>query len=276
MIMSSFWKPCCDGGLVRSKCRQSFPLFDAFWAGWRNSNMTYWSLGFHRTTGHRGWWLFEQSGLPEPWLVITHAIWTTQEDAIFITDRIGTVVDARWCDETFWGTPSSVKASKNQGSGNPNCLNFLKDAHKVYQGISPTYWHWFDLIFCISRKAWAFKSSLLAGFFFLSSCQFFSLSEKGREYGMHEPYCTRCIDELNGALNNGNLEYFRVLTWAYFLVNEPAKSSQTSKTEKDKACAVSTTRRISFVSTSPLQTRLLSSFRCRFQSDASFMSVLGI
>ena len=28
----------------------------------------------------------------------------------------------------------------NQGSSNPNCLNFLKDAYKVYQGVPPTYW----------------------------------------------------------------------------------------------------------------------------------------
>ena len=28
----------------------------------------------------------------------------------------------------------------NQGSCNPNCLNFLKDAYKVYQGAPPTYW----------------------------------------------------------------------------------------------------------------------------------------
>ena len=27
----------------------------------------------------------------------------------------------------------------NQGSSNPNCLNFLKDAYKVYQGVPPTY-----------------------------------------------------------------------------------------------------------------------------------------
>ena len=27
----------------------------------------------------------------------------------------------------------------NQGSGNPNCLNFLKGAYKVYQGVPPTY-----------------------------------------------------------------------------------------------------------------------------------------
>ena len=27
----------------------------------------------------------------------------------------------------------------NQGSTNPNCLNFLKDAYKVYQGVPPTY-----------------------------------------------------------------------------------------------------------------------------------------
>ena len=26
----------------------------------------------------------------------------------------------------------------NQGSSNPNCLNFLKDAYKVYQGDPPT------------------------------------------------------------------------------------------------------------------------------------------
>ena len=28
----------------------------------------------------------------------------------------------------------------NQGSSNPNCLNFLKDAYKVYQGVPPTYY----------------------------------------------------------------------------------------------------------------------------------------
>ena len=35
----------------------------------------------------------------------------------------------------------------NQGSSNPNCLNFLKDAYKVYQGVLPTYC--FCVQFCI-------------------------------------------------------------------------------------------------------------------------------
>ena len=35
-------------------------------------------------------------GLLEPWLVITRTIWTTQEDAAFINDRTGTVVNVRW------------------------------------------------------------------------------------------------------------------------------------------------------------------------------------
>ena len=30
---------------------------------------------------------FKQLGLLEPWLVITHTIWTTQEDTVFISDR---------------------------------------------------------------------------------------------------------------------------------------------------------------------------------------------
>ena len=30
---------------------------------------------------------FKQLGLPEPWFVITHTIWTTQEDTVFISDR---------------------------------------------------------------------------------------------------------------------------------------------------------------------------------------------
>ena len=58
----------------------------------------------------------------------------------------GTVVDVQYVDQTFRGTPSSsVKARKcvitNQGSSNPNCLNFLKNAYKVYQGVPPTYCH---------------------------------------------------------------------------------------------------------------------------------------
>ena len=32
-----------------------------------------------------------------------------------------------------------VCVTTNQGSSNPNCLNFLKDAYKVYQGAPPTY-----------------------------------------------------------------------------------------------------------------------------------------
>ena len=124
---------------------------------------------------------FKQLGLPEPWFVITHTIWTTQVDTVFISDRIGTVVNVQFWDQTFRGTPSlSVKARKNeddwrwgspskrlipklnidyrsypiankncvvqivcvitnQGSSNPNCLNFLRDAYKVYQGVPPTY-----------------------------------------------------------------------------------------------------------------------------------------
>ena len=27
----------------------------------------------------------------------------------------------------------------NQGSSNPNCLNFLMDAYKIYQGVPPSY-----------------------------------------------------------------------------------------------------------------------------------------
>ena len=43
--------------------------------------------------------LFKQLGLLEPWLVITHIIWTTQEDTVFINDRTGTVVNVRWSDQ---------------------------------------------------------------------------------------------------------------------------------------------------------------------------------
>ena len=51
---------------------------------------------------------------PEPWLVITHTVWTTQENAVFINDRTGTLVNVWWKDQTFQGTPSSsVKARKN-------------------------------------------------------------------------------------------------------------------------------------------------------------------
>ena len=35
---------------------------------------------------------------------------------------------------------SIVCVITNQGSSNPNCLNFLKDAYKVYQDVPPTYW----------------------------------------------------------------------------------------------------------------------------------------
>ena len=145
--------------------------------------------------------MFKQLGLLQPWFVITHTIWTTQEDKVFISNRTGTVVSVQWSDQTFRGTPSSsVKAKKNvqeerknviflssctfflafiddegvprnvwsdhwtlttvpvlsliktvsscvvqsvcvimnQGSSNPNCLNFLKDAYKVCQGVPPT------------------------------------------------------------------------------------------------------------------------------------------
>ena len=36
---------------------------------------------------------FLQFGLLESWFVITHTIWTTQEDTVFISDRTGTVVN---------------------------------------------------------------------------------------------------------------------------------------------------------------------------------------
>ena len=46
-------------------------------------------------------------------------------------------------DQTFRGdsliVSESQKECPNQGSSNPNCLNFLKDAYKVYQGVPPTY-----------------------------------------------------------------------------------------------------------------------------------------
>ena len=146
----------------------------------------------------------KQLGLLEPWFVVTHTIWTTQEDTVFISDRTGMMVNVQWWDQTFRGTPSlSVKARKNvissknvktfflaftddegvprnvwshhwtsttvpvlsliksvsscivqivcvitnQGSSNPNCLNFLKDAYKVYQGIPPTYQKIKNIIF---------------------------------------------------------------------------------------------------------------------------------
>ena len=57
---------------------------------------------------------FKQLGLLEPWFVITHTIWTTQQDTVFISDRIGMVVNVQFWDQTFRGTPSSsVKARKN-------------------------------------------------------------------------------------------------------------------------------------------------------------------
>ena len=58
---------------------------------------------------------FEQLGLLEPWFVITHTIWTTQEDTDIICDRTGTVVNVQCWEQTFRGTPSSsVKARKNE------------------------------------------------------------------------------------------------------------------------------------------------------------------
>ena len=56
-----------------------------------------------------------QAVTPEPWFVITHTIWTTQEDTVFIIDRTaGTVVNVKFWEQTFRGTPSpSVKARKN-------------------------------------------------------------------------------------------------------------------------------------------------------------------
>ena len=53
-------------------------------------------------------------------------------------------IDHRSCLLSLIKTVSScvvqiVCVITNQGSSNPNCLNFLKDAYKVYQGVPPTY-----------------------------------------------------------------------------------------------------------------------------------------
>ena len=49
--------------------------------------------------------MFKQLGLREPWFVITHTIWTTQEDTVFISDRTGTVVNVQWESRRFEGLP---------------------------------------------------------------------------------------------------------------------------------------------------------------------------
>ena len=124
---------------------------------------------------------FKQLGLLEPWFVITHTIWTTQEDTVFISDRDrnggrcsvfrsdlsrdSLIVSESQTLETsdlktehrppflslsLIKTVSScvvqiVCVITNQGSSNPNCLNCQQDAYKVYQGFPPTYCHWFVL-----------------------------------------------------------------------------------------------------------------------------------
>ena len=46
--------------------------------------------------------------------MITHTIWTTQEDTVLLVIETGTVVNVQFFDQTFRGTPSSsVKARKN-------------------------------------------------------------------------------------------------------------------------------------------------------------------
>ena len=85
----------------------------------------------------------KQLGLPEPWFVITHTIWTTQEDTVFISDR-----------DRNGGRCSVSRADVSRDSlivgEKPErrirvlviliVLNFLKDAYKVFQGVPPTYW----------------------------------------------------------------------------------------------------------------------------------------
>ena len=107
---------------------------------------------YHRATSYlsasswlnTGCWLGEggvlgttvkQLGLPiEPWFVITHTIWTTQEDTVFISAVLSLIKTVSSC------VVQIVCVITNQGSSNPNCLNFLKDAYKVYQGVPPTYY----------------------------------------------------------------------------------------------------------------------------------------
>ena len=92
---------------------------------------------------------FKQLGLLEPWFVITHTIWTTQEDTVSISDRDRnggqcSVFRSDVSRNSLIVSESQKECSivcviTNQGSSNPNCLNFLKDAYKVYQGVPPTY-----------------------------------------------------------------------------------------------------------------------------------------
>ena len=151
--------------------------------------------------------MVKQLGLLEPWFVITHTIWTTQEDTVFISDRDrnGGQCSVFWSDvsrdslivsesqkeclsgfqkecwHSFWLSLTmresletsdqktehwppflslslikklcplvlfkSCVLSRIKGSSNPNCLNFLKDAYKVYQGVPPTYWHGAQMIY---------------------------------------------------------------------------------------------------------------------------------
>ena len=74
---AAFWDTC-DQRLT-SWCKATTP-------GVRKTGIT---LQVKNITQNHGFAanIAEQLGLPEPWFVITHTIWTTQEDTVFISDR---------------------------------------------------------------------------------------------------------------------------------------------------------------------------------------------
>ena len=76
---------------------------------------------------------------------LSHSFWLslTMRESLE-TSALKLNIDHRSCLLSLIKTVSScvvqiVCVITNQGSSNPNCLNFLKDAYKVYQGVPPTY-----------------------------------------------------------------------------------------------------------------------------------------